>query len=242
MPVSQQTTDSQRSFSNFVDWAECDSSQPSDQTVTSTAPVPTKPSRADLLRLRLGLAGYKVKTNQVEKSGSEIISTWEETTSPPSKSNAIPSITLSKPVPHDAPIHIKANLDPGHPIPKLSAGPVLLPTPFSSRLIEMSQVPSSPPPPADALPKCVSPEMVMSPTRGDYRTPAAKRIRKADYENDVEEGDEEEEEEEEGTEDMTVQERLQHLREKGDGLGDLTSSVVKGHAAMGLLELNSGRR
>lgn len=231
---------SQQSFSNFVDWKECET-QPSDQPPAVEEKKRT--TRADMLRLRLGFAGYKVKTNQVDKKGSEILSTWESSSMSELKSlnastsatttmtssfesNTIPSITLS-PAQHEV-THVKANLDPGRPIPKLSGGPVLLPTAYSSRMIHDYNMPSSPP---DAtLPKCVSPEQVMSPTQPTYRTPIPKRRR----------------EEDEGTADeeieLTVEERLQRQREKRFELGDLTSSVVKGNAAKGLLELMAGRR
>lgn len=68
----------------------------------------------------------------------------------------------------------------------------------------------------------------MSPTRPDYRTPTARRIR--DEDEDDEDGDE-----------VTPEESVQRQREKRFDLGDLTSSVVKNNVAKGLLEL-SGRR
>lgn len=202
-----------------------------------------KTTRAEKLRARLGLGMYKVKTNQIEKSGSEIMTTWETTSSSDSLNAStsthstltssatsvqpIPSITLSHT--HQPTVsHVVANLDPGRPIPKLIGGPQLLPTAFSSRMIHEYALPSSPP---DDLPKCVSPEMVMSPTRPDYRTPVMKRIVEQEYSDDEEEEDE-----------LSPEERLQRQREKRFKMGDLTSSVVKGNAAKGLLELMSGRR
>jgi hypothetical protein len=86
--------------------------------------------------------------------------------------------------------------------------------------------------------QCISPEEVSSPIKrgpADYRTPAARRIREADYEDEYEDGDDD-------TADLTIQERLQRQRERGFERGDLTSSVVKGRAAMGLLELGGARR
>jgi hypothetical protein len=78
----------------------------------------------------------------------------------------------------------------------------------------------------------------MSPVRvrAGYATPATRRIREDNYEDGGEDG--------EGgssfdTEDMTVQERAMRL--KGTE-AELTSSVVKGNAALGLLDLCSGRR
>ncbi|KAF2273619.1 uncharacterized protein EI97DRAFT_469360 [Westerdykella ornata] len=236
---SQETADTNRSFSNLVDWGEC-ASQPTDAAVVETAPETKEPSKADLLRLRLGFATYKVKTNQISKPSKEILSTWDvevETECPVSSTSTItptttvtapgiPSITVSparqnQPKP-SSPLHVKANLDPGRPVAKLSAAPILLPTAYSSRMIYdyHANVPSSPPT-HDVLPKCVSPEQVMSPTRPIYRTPAMRRIREDEY-GDEDDGDDKE--------------------ERRAGGGELTSSVVKGRAAMGLLELNSGRR
>lgn len=74
--------------------------------------------------------------------------------------------------------------------------------------------------------------MQRSPERKVVQTPAARRIREADYED---------EEGEEGvdTEEMSVQERR---RVMAGSRGELTSSVVKESVALGLLELGSGRR
>lgn len=70
-----------------------------------------------------------------------------------------------------------------------------------------------------------------------FATPVAKRQRMEqdceDEEEDAEFRDEEKEE--------TVQERLERLRERKFEDGDLTSSVVKGRAADGLLELMRSR-
>ncbi|KAF2656179.1 hypothetical protein K491DRAFT_778158 [Lophiostoma macrostomum CBS 122681] len=235
---------SNQSFSNFLNYDACDS-QPTEPP--PPAVDPPKSTRAELLRLRLGLATYKVKTNQVDKSGSDIISHWETTysssttdlnastssaatltSSSTSAANkqTIPSITLS-PVRREPVLHVTARLDPGQPIPKLVGGPQLLPTAFSSRMIHDYNLPSSPP---DQLPKCVSPEEVYSPTHREYTTPVARRLRDGN-----EEGGEE-------VEELTVSSRMQKQREKRFERGDVTSSVVKGNAAKGLLELMSGRR
>jgi hypothetical protein len=231
---------STQSFSNFLNFDACDS-QPTEPPLPAVEPP--KSSRAELLRLRLGLATYKVKTNQVDKSGSEIISHWEtassfsapdfnaststaatltsSSTSAATKQN-IPSITLS-PARREPVLHVTARLDPGQPIPKLVGGPQLLPTAFSSRMIHDYNMPSSPP---DQLPKCVSPEGVYSPTRREYATPVARRLRDGNGEID----------------EVTVSARMHKQRDSRFERGDLTSSVVKGNAAKGLLELMSGRR
>ncbi|KAF1958414.1 hypothetical protein CC80DRAFT_559367 [Byssothecium circinans] len=137
---------------------------PSSSTSPSPPPAPIeeKKSRADLLRTRLGFANYKVKTNQAAKCSSDIISTWESsspeapastspsnpsmmTTNIPSSTSStahrVPSITLSHPHTTSTSTStstfksIKANLDPGRPIGKLSITPAttLAPTPYSSR-------------------------------------------------------------------------------------------------------------
>ncbi|KAF2746600.1 hypothetical protein M011DRAFT_459016 [Sporormia fimetaria CBS 119925] len=235
-PNTQDTLpDSQKSFSNFVDWTEC-ASQPTEQP-----PLPQQPpSKATLLRLRLSLATYKLKTNQITTPLADLLTSFEssistssDTITPTSHTKAenIPSITLS-PARTSPQGGRTANLDPGNPIPKLSMAPVLLPTSFSTRFIQNSHVPSSPP--QHNAPTCVSPEDVMSPSRPEYHTPAARRIRETGY-NDMEN----EEGEEMGTEDMSVGERLRVVQEQGGEVG-LTSSVVKGRAAEMLLELGLG--
>jgi len=229
---SQNTQTSQFSFSNFVN-TELLGSQP-ETTEQEQPPVEEeekkKKSKAELLRTRLRFGYYKVETNQVSKRGSEVISTWETSssystvasTSMPitssvesTTSHGVPDITLS-PVHRDAqPIFVKANLDPFRPIGKLTPAPVLLPTAVSSRMNYDYHLPSSPP-------QAISPEQLMSPVRqkANYRTPVPKRIR-----TDEEPGED------------TVPNRLQSRFQEGD----LTSSAVKGNAANGLLQLSHGR-
>ena len=234
---------SNQSFSAFLNLDAC-ASQPLEEQLPPPPAIEAEKTatRADLLRLRLGLANYKVKTNQLDKTGSEIMSTWE--TSSASKSlNAstsshttvtsrstsnppVPSITLSPVRLHTA-SHVKVNLDPGRPIPKLTGGPQLLPTSISSRMIYDYHLPSSPP---DQLLKCVSPEQVMSPTRPEYHTPVATRIREEDTDD------------RRSVEDTPLEERIRRQRAKMFELGDVTSSAVKKDVAHGLMELSSGRR
>jgi hypothetical protein len=220
---------SNQSFSNFVNWRECDgqSQQQSQSQLQSQPPTPPesakkKSTKLDRLRLGLGLAMYKVKTNQVDKSGSEVMSRWETTSAVDASisATAVPTLNRSIPPPALSPArratHIIANLDPGRPVPKLFGGPQLLPTAISSRMIYDYHLPSSPP--EVTAPTCVSPEQVMSPTKSTYYTPPARRILEDDYEDE---------------EDLPAEERLQKRRE------GLMSSVVKGNAAKGLLELSA---
>ncbi|PSN68047.1 hypothetical protein BS50DRAFT_573024 [Corynespora cassiicola Philippines] len=199
---SQETN---QSFSMFVNYGACDSQNSvQDQPAAPTsAPMKKEPgagkkSRAELLRLRLGFGLYKVKTNQVSRRGSDIISTWELSSSSealdnntlaaaiPSSTdsnitiqqNQVPSITLSPARKSPKPAFVKANLDPFRPIGKLEHVPVLLPTAVSSRTIQDYHIPSSPPQTDN--------EPLASPLGLDednLRTPTAKRTRR-DSESD----------------------------------------------------------
>ncbi|ORY12514.1 hypothetical protein BCR34DRAFT_587144 [Clohesyomyces aquaticus] len=259
-PVSQDTTTSKESFSCFVNFEACDNQLPSSQS----APHPTAKEEAEsklktkllAAKLRTCLRGalYKVNTKQIETPWSEIISTTSASTSSSpndthtttstsrvltssqtdptttrSHSQSIPSITLS-PARRSPATHIVANIDPSSHFPKLSSGPILKPTSYSSRMIYSNSHDEQEPPSSPPVPTVVSPQQLMSPirTQSQYRTPVAKKIR-VDEDVDMGEGEEE-------------VERLDRLREMRFEDGELTSSVVKGHAAKGLLELMSGRR
>ena len=97
-PQSQPFPDSQKSFSEFLDYGFCASQQsehgvavpapkstsnpnpnPTPQTPTS---APAANSHAQLLRTRLTFAKYKVNTNQVSKPSREILSDFELSSSP----------------------------------------------------------------------------------------------------------------------------------------------------------------
>ncbi|KAJ8108964.1 hypothetical protein OPT61_g7805 [Boeremia exigua] len=94
-PQSQPFPDSQKSFSEFLDYGLC-ASQQSEHGVAVPAPksAPPKPapktptsapapkSRAQLLRTRLTFAKYKVRTNQVSKPSREVLSDYELSSSP----------------------------------------------------------------------------------------------------------------------------------------------------------------
>ncbi|CAI6333099.1 unnamed protein product [Periconia digitata] len=149
---------SQNSFSNFLNYDQC-ASQKSERPPPSPSPSPPPlavdqvrkdKSRAELLRTRLALGIYKVRTNQTAKRSSDIISSFEATRKPrlmmppPHSTTGVPSITLSTTPTssnmsannkYNSPqfLSIKANLDPGRPIGKLAPAPVLAPTAYSSR-------------------------------------------------------------------------------------------------------------
>ncbi|KAF2183238.1 hypothetical protein K469DRAFT_711222 [Zopfia rhizophila CBS 207.26] len=248
-PVSQDTSASKESFSWCVDYNPNGDSQTIDQQPQpiSSNPSKTTPTKAEKLRLRLQFALYKVRTNQTQTPLAELALPTPESTpslpslnastattitsSAPSSTQPIPDITVS-PTLRESVTHVVANIDSSAHYPKLAGGPVLLPTAYSSRMIHDYHVPSSPPVLHSAT---VSPERLMSPTcvqaEQDFRTPVAKRRRA-----------EEDEEEIDGEREGGVEERLQRLREKRFEEGDLTSSVVKGRAASGLLELMRGPR
>ncbi|KAJ4360721.1 uncharacterized protein N0V89_001288 [Didymosphaeria variabile] len=240
---SQDTQGTNNSFSALIDFDLC-ASQNSVQAPASRAPSPPSPvleennSRADLLRTRLCFGIYKVKTNQVTKSGSDIISTWESSfyhATDASTSMAItsfdgskdvhqvPDITISSARRDHQPVFVKANLDPFRPIGnlKLTPAPVLLPTATSSRILHDYDMPSSPP-------QVISPEQLRSPVkqRLDYATPVNQSPRSERAEDDVGDG--------------SAQSGLRKLQRFQEG--ELTSSAVKGNAAKGLMQLMAGKR
>jgi hypothetical protein len=97
-PQSQPLPDSQKSFSEFLDYALCASQQsehgvavpgpkstsnPNPNAVPNTSTnAPATNSHAQLLRTRLTFAKYKVNTNQVTKPSREILSDFELSSSP----------------------------------------------------------------------------------------------------------------------------------------------------------------
>ncbi|KAL5445624.1 hypothetical protein PMIN07_008972 [Paraphaeosphaeria minitans] len=240
---SQDTQGTNNSFSALVNYDLC-ASQQSVQPAPSRAPSPPSPvvegkkSRAELLRTRLGFGIYKVKTNQIAKRGSDIISSWETSYYEPTDaytSMAIPSfdgsrdayqvpdITTSSTKRDPQPVFIKASLDSFRPIGnlKLTPAPVLLPTATSSRILHDYDMPSSPP-------HVVSPEQPRSPVkqRRDYATPVNQSPRSERAENDFSDG--------------SAQSGLRKLQRFQEG--ELTSSAVKGNAAKGLMQLMAGKR
>lgn len=177
---------------------------------------------AETLRLRLRVALYKVQTNQTKTPLSELtLPTYQQPTpsltlsSTNSSHPSVPSITLS-PARHQSLTNSSA-------FPRLLPAPVLLPTAYSSRMITESHIPSSPPSTR------TSPDR--SKTAAAFATPIARRrvVQQSDRESEDEDTDE-------GDGDCEM-EMLQRRREQRFEDGDLTSSVVKGRAASGLLEL-----
>lgn len=97
-PQSQPFPDSQKSFSEFLDYGLCASQQsehavavPGPKSTSNSNPDPTPKtptsapatsSHAQLLRTRLTFAKYKVNTNQVSKPSREILSDYELSSSP----------------------------------------------------------------------------------------------------------------------------------------------------------------
>ena len=222
---------SQNSFSALINYDLC-ASQNSALPPPPPARLPTPPtpeqerkSRAELLRTRLGFGIYKVKTNQVEKRSTEIISMWESSSSDPADASTsaeskdthnVSSINRSA-----QPVFIKANLDPFRPIGKLTPAPILLPPTTSSRIIHDYDMPSSPP-------RVVSPEQLRSPAkqRLDYTTPVNQSPRSEKTDADSKDG--------------SAQSGLRKMQRFQDS--ELTSSAVKGNAAKGLMQLMAGKR
>tara|TARA_R110002003_G_scaffold27_6_gene1381 strand:+ start:8021 stop:8755 length:735 start_codon:yes stop_codon:yes gene_type:complete len=243
----QDSQKSNQSFSDLLNYELC-ASQKTDHAPPEPAPTsaPTsvpvddrKKSRAELLRTRLKFGLYKVKTNQASKSAMDIISTFEAAASSDafaSSSTAmtssaeslpahrLPDITISSP--RRDPVFVKANLDPFRPIGKLGQPPVQFDIPkdgtqVSSRMLQSYELSSSPPGPV--LPQSISPEQLMSPVKQQQRL--------GEHDDaDIEEGA------------AAAHRRLQRLNDQSYYAGDLTSSAVKGNAAVGLLELMHSRR
>jgi hypothetical protein len=136
----------------------------------------------------------------------------------------VPDITVSSP--QREPVFVKANLDPFRPIGRLGQPPVQFDVPkdgtqVSSRMIQAYDLSSSPPGPV--LPQSISPEQLMSPVKHQQRL--------GEYDDaDIEEGA------------AAAHRRLQQLKDQSYYAGDLTSSAIKGNAAVGLLELMNSRR
>ncbi|KAJ4993759.1 hypothetical protein SVAN01_00813 [Stagonosporopsis vannaccii] len=231
-PQSQPFPDSQKSFSEFLDYGLCASQQsehgvavPAPKSVPKPAPktptsAPAPRSRAQLLRTRLTFAKYKVRTNQVSKPSREVLSDYELSSSPDAlrtsgslatnaymtsaQAHRVPDITISSPSRN--PVFVKANLDPFRPIGTLGQPPVSFAPPQQSGAVETRVVEGydvGSSPPVQS----VSPAALMSPMRGGE----------------------------------SKHERLQRLKEQ-QWIESNSAQGNAGNAAKGLLELMSGRR
>ncbi|KNG51045.1 hypothetical protein DDE82_007676 [Stemphylium lycopersici] len=207
-------------------------------------------SRAEQLRTRLKFGLYKVKTNQVTRRDADIIAPYEAsslyssdalhasrstamTSSGESLStHRVPNITISSPAREQAPVFVKANLDPFRPISKLGPAPVQFAMPqgnmpTSSRTVQQYHISSSPP--GVDLPNSVTPDQLMSSDRqrNHYQMPHDSSIQPGQYRTD-----------EADMRGESARERLQRLKQQ-QYIGDIASNSigVKGDAAEGLLQL-----
>lgn len=264
---------SNQSFSDFLNYDQCASQksehaaplEPAPTSVPALAPAPIiveetkkRKSRADLLRTRLNFGLYKVKTNQVNKRDSEIISNYEahlshatdaynasrysamnNNTSADSLSTPrVPNITVSSPRrDQQGATFVQANLDPFRAIGKLGAAPVLFAPPQENTSVSSHMLHnkyhhlSSSPPEATTLPQSVSPNQLMSPAQTPLNSYAGGRIRMGEHHvGHVESGP------------VTAHQRFQRLKEQQYRESELSSNAVKGNAAAGLLELMNRER
>lgn len=158
--------------------------------------------RAENLRLRLRLAHFKVKTNQIQIPLSQLrISTERELSSQSQESAATP------------------DEEPSLPKLKLLPAPILRPTAYSTRTISKPQILSSPPSSAENSPgKSAGDDVFRTPALP--RHPARNTLRQTSSPPDS-------------------AERI--LRKRYDEDDDLTSSAIRGNAAIGLLGLRQER-
>lgn len=99
-------------------------------------------SRAQVLRLRLRVAMYKVRTNQVNVPFDKLLvddKKPDNRAMPQAVEEAVAELR------REAQEEMSRQSLNSKPIPKLLRAPVLLPTAYSSRMIYGSAVPSSPP-------------------------------------------------------------------------------------------------
>ncbi|CAK3897601.1 Hypothetical predicted protein [Lecanosticta acicola] len=175
-----------RSFSSLINYDP--SSQTAPTTDQNSGPVVHEPSHAELLKLRLRVAMYKVQTNQINVPFSEL----EDPKSSPVQATQTkePDTTI------DLVQDWKRRMVQQAPalMPSLLSAPILRPTPYISRLAYGKNIPSSPP---AGLPEKLP--QGLPPT-----TPRSPRINRSDEQ-------------------------------------ELTSSIVKGRVAEGLLGLRNAR-
>ncbi|KAI9770082.1 MAG: hypothetical protein M1840_003532 [Geoglossum simile] len=169
---------------------------------------------AEMLRIRLKFAMYKVKTNQIHVPMSELQFLPRE----PAKSLPKPSIPAASSAPETI------SLQPTLSKPKLLPAPLLVPTAYSARPVTEPYMPSSPPCSAPNSDED-SPDLVDSEDQ-DFTTPIASRENRVILRSPVQ-----------LSSPPSSEKRVVNRSRIYDAEGRLTSSMVKGRAADGLLEL-----
>ncbi|KXT12145.1 hypothetical protein AC579_10382 [Pseudocercospora musae] len=130
-----ESAEERRSFSSLINY------DPSSQTAAGSQSAPSTllkgPSYAQLLKLRLRVAMYKVKTNQVDTPFEDL----------QVEANPKQEITPNEVEEEVASLRREAQAKMGQlPVPRLLPAPVLLPTAYSSRMIyDAAPMSSSPP-------------------------------------------------------------------------------------------------
>ncbi|KAK8153686.1 hypothetical protein IWX90DRAFT_76149 [Phyllosticta citrichinensis] len=227
-PQNTQETVGNKSFSSLIDYTAAAS--PKLQTSSPPEPAETRvKTQAETLRLRLRAALYKVKTDQIfiplgnleipeqyqrRAQATDVASTGQQT--PPQ----------SQPEPNTTETVTRDSGDSSSTALKLLPAPLLRPTAYSTRFIETPHLPSSPPATAldnddDATPRPTTPPHAADPT-----TPIARHASvPAQLSSPPGSGSVDDD-------DAAAAEAKGAATE-----GELTSSVRKGRAASGLLEL-----
>ncbi|KAK5165723.1 uncharacterized protein LTR77_008646 [Saxophila tyrrhenica] len=191
---TQHSSEGRKSFSSLINY------DPSSQTSTS---IFKTISNAEMLKLRLRVAMYKVRTNQVETPFLDL-HVEERSRASPLDPNAAAREAVEQ-LRQEAQA-IAARDRERAAVPRLLPAPVLRPTAYSSRMIYDTQLPSSPPisTSSNGLPFAPPAEEVSTPMHAAARLDSPPSSRR----------------------------RLAMPNEQ-----ELTSSVVKGRVAEGLLGL-----
>ncbi|KAK8199078.1 uncharacterized protein BKA78DRAFT_348200 [Phyllosticta capitalensis] len=222
---TQETTGTIASFSSLIDYTAAAS--PKFHTSSPPEPAGTRvKTQAETLRLRLQAALYKVKTDQIfiPLDDLDIPPKYQRK---PAETNAVASPSGQQTPPHSQAEYTTAttttteNLDASSAALKLLPAPLLRPTAYSTRFIESPTLPSSPPATGpnhdDTTPRALSAQRDTDPT-----TPTAARRASVPAQLSSPPGS--------GSTDGDEVRRAATE-------GELTSSVRKGRAASGLLEL-----
>ncbi|KAI9862766.1 MAG: hypothetical protein M1813_004262 [Trichoglossum hirsutum] len=183
--------------------------------ISTPASRATTKKNAEMLRLRLKLAMYKVRTNQIHVPMSELRFPPCKSANSPQKPDYLATSSAPKTLP----------LQQTRPRPnaKLLPAPILIPTSYSARRVIEPYVPSSPP--CSALNSDMDTPDLEGESEEDFASPVATNDRELLH--------------------PPVQLSSPPSSEKGiantgriyDAEGGLTGSVAKGRAANGLLEL-----